>query len=123
MLEMAAIPWLLWILIATGLIAVHEMGHLISTIALGGRITGVHFRGLAVGVGVDLSAIAVTRKAWTLAAGLGAETGMALLGWLVWPSWAWVVCWGLSVLANGVPWWPHNDARRWLALRRAAHRA
>jgi len=113
--------WVLWSGIALGLLIAHEGGHLGMTWALGGRITGVHFRGWAVGIGVDLTTIFPQQKAWTIAAGLLAETLVAIVGWGIHPSWAWMVCWATSVLVNGIPWWSQNDGSRWLALRKAPH--
>ena len=110
-----------WALMASLLVCIHELGHLVTTWAWGGRITGLVFRGVAVGVRVDITAIAPAHKAWTVAAGLLAETGAAGLGCLVHPSLAWPVCWGCSLLANGIPWWSANDASRWIALRRAPY--
>jgi hypothetical protein len=111
---------IVWLLIASVLIVVHETGHLVVTRWYGGSIHGIVFRGIAVGIRVDLTPLSFPQKAHSIAAGLLAETLVAMLGVWVHPTVAWPVCWGLSMAGNALPWWSQNDGSRWLAFRQAS---
>ena len=59
--------------LAAGLIGLHEAGHLFATRALGGRILGLVWRGFAIGVRLDVTALSPAAVAGTLIAGPVAE--------------------------------------------------
>ena len=116
------------LLVAQGLIVVHELGHIVATVRSGGRFLGLVFRGFAVGVKLEVSPLSTRQRLWSQAAGPLAEvaaalalTGAALLS--VVPlhlmPWIWGVV-GVDGLVNLAPWWGQNDGARirtqWRAL-------
>jgi hypothetical protein len=116
------------LLVALGLIVVHEVGHIVATVRSGGRFLGLVVRGFAVGVKLEVSPLSTRQRLWSQAAGPLAEvaaafalTGAAVLA-LVPPhlvSWTWGVVL-LDALLNLTPWWGQNDGARirahWQAL-------
>jgi hypothetical protein len=124
---------MLWILvIAAGLITVHELGHILATVVLGGRFKGLVFRGFALGVKLDLSRLTLRDRLSTVWAGIGAET-LAVLGLGVLEecgvvnlhlfAWATLVL-AIDAFLNLGPWWKDSDGsliRRWQARLRHGH--
>ncbi len=120
--------WPAVLLAGVAAVTLHELGHIVATPRLGGRFMGLVFRGLAVGVQLDVTGLTPRQQAatclagplaaWTVPAALGLA---ALAGWCpaAWAAGATALV-GADTLINMVPWWPHNDGARWRALRRAA---
>jgi len=104
-----------------GLLAAHEAGHVLTTLAWGGRWTGVVWSGWGVGVRLTLDGLTPRQQVWTVAAGPLAEwVGVAIVAWL-WPaglSWALTVT-VLQTVVNGIPWGivPNDGTRLWRAWR------
>jgi len=112
------------LILAAGLLAAHELGHVLTTVGFGGRFRGLVVRGLAVGVALDVSGLSTRRRLGTAWAGIGAEmvvaglvSGLALGGVLNMH----LLAWALIILAadaalNLGPWWSESDGaliRRW----------
>ena len=114
------------LLVAGVLILGHELAHIVATVAYGGRFQGLAFKGLAVGVRLDVTGLSVRQRIGTGWAGMVAEvvlasliTGGALLG--LWPLTLALWAVGLATfdgLLNFGPWWAHNDGARIRAWRR-----
>lgn len=114
------------LLVGVVLVIGHELGHILTAMVCGGRFQGLVFRGFAVGVALDVTALSPAQRLATAWAGVVAETGLlallALGAQLTW--WTWTVpFWALLLLAanaflNLGPWWAHNDGARVRAWRR-----
>ncbi|PSR23290.1 MAG: hypothetical protein C7B47_15960 [Sulfobacillus thermosulfidooxidans] len=109
----------LWELVgvAAGLILLHEGGHMLATRALGGRVLGLVWRGVAVGVRLDVAALSPAAVAWTLIAGPGAAAlGAGVLA-AAWPPAraAVLLIGGCDFLLNLLPWGvvPNDGTRLW----------
>ena len=122
------------LLVAAVLIVGHELAHIVTTVLCGGRFQGLVFKGLAVGVKLDVTPLSVRQRIGTAWAGVATEVTLACLlagGALggLWPTtialWA-VALAAFDMLLNLGPWWAHNDGARiraWrqeLALERAS---
>lgn len=105
------------------MIAAHESGHVFMTRWLGGRFAGVVFRGVAVGVRLNMDGLTPGQIAWTLVAGPVAEALIVAVAGLLFPV---LLPWWLAVLAadwglNLVPWgfFPNDGTRLWRLWRTA----
>lgn len=116
------------LLVALGLLVMHEIGHIVATVRSGGQFLGVVFRGFAVGVKLEVSPLSTRQRLWSQAAGPLAEVMAALLltgaaGLALVPlhlvPWVWGVV-AVDGLVNLAPWWGQNEGARirtqWKAL-------
>ena len=115
---------LIVLLVAAWLLICHELGHILTTVALGGRFQGVVFRGFALGVVLDLSRLSMRGRLGTVWAGVGAEmaaTGavgvLAGMGFLDMRLFAWaLIMLAADATLNLGPWWSASDGaliRQW----------
>lgn len=66
------------LLVAVGLIVVHETGHIVATVRSGDRFLGLVFHGFAVGVKLDVTPLSAGQRVWSQAAGPLADGAAAL---------------------------------------------
>lgn len=118
---MLAIAVLAFGLLSTLLL--HELGHALAAVALGGRVVRVRFAGLGAKVEADLPSVAAQRR--FLCAGAGANVGVAavLAGLAFVDGWStlWAVS-GMHLLFATFALVPagSNDGARLRALRASA---
>ena len=114
------------LLVGVMLVLSHELGHILATLGCGGRFRGLVFRGLAVGVALDVTRLSLAQRLFTAWAGVIAETSLlavlglgAHVGWWPWmiPFWALLLV-AANALLNLGPWWSHNDGARLRTWRR-----
>ncbi len=99
------------------LLASHELGHIVTTVGLGGRFRGLVFRGLAIGVSLDLTGLSIRRRLQTVWAGTlseilvaGALSGLSLAGIVNMRLMAWaLVIVAADATLNLGPWWSKSD--------------
>ena len=104
------------LLVATVLIVGHEMAHIVTTVLCGGRLQGLVFKGVAVGVKLDVTPLGVRQRIGTGWAESATEVALArLLAGGLWTLAA--ALWAVRLapfdgLLNLGPWWAHNDGAR-----------
>lgn len=119
------------LIVAAILLSAHELGHIVTTVGLGGRFRGLVFRGIAVGVSLDLTGLSVRRRLGTVWAGIGAEllvaglvSALALIRVLDMRLMAWtLIIVAVDATLNLGPWWAESDGaliRRWAGRERNA---
>ncbi len=114
------------LLVAGVLILGHELAHIAATVWCGGRFQGLAFKGVAVGVRLDVTRLSTRQRIVTGWAGMATEAGLAVLiatGALLglWPLTLALWAVGLATfdgLLNLGPWWAHNDGARIRAWQR-----
>ena len=114
------------LMVAGVLILGHELAHIVTTVLCGGRFQGLVFKGLAVGVQLDVTPLNVRQRIGTGWAGITTEVALAglLAGGALGGLWPLTVAlWAVGLAAfDGVlnlgPWWTHNDGARIRAWNR-----
>ncbi len=121
------------LILAAALLAAHELGHIVTTVGLGGHFRGLVFRGVAIGVSLDLTGLSLRRRLQTVWAGTLAElafaavlSGLSLAGIVNMHLMAWAI---VIVAANATlnlgPWWSKSDGalirRFWGQRHRPQH--
>lgn len=110
------------IAVAVALVVAHELAHVVTTLALGGRFEGVVVKHvLAVGVKIRVDGLSARQIMLTLLAAPVAELGVTITASVLAPSarslWLLLIMvqWG----ANWVPWWgfPNDGWRLWQLVR------
>ena len=108
--------------VAVVMVVAHEMAHVVSTLAFGGRFEGVIVKHvLAVGVKIRVDGLSARQIAWTLIAAPVAELLVVAAATIIRPqAWAlWLLLLGLQWLMNWTPWpWFPTDGRKLLRLVR-----
>lgn len=110
------------IAVAVTMVVVHELAHVVTTVALGGRFEGVVVKHVvAVGVKIRVDALSARQVAWTLIAAPLAEVLVVVGAWAIQPrAWGlWLMLLGVQWVMNLTPWpWFPNDGRKlWLLMR------
>ncbi|NMP24505.1 hypothetical protein [Sulfobacillus harzensis] len=109
------------IAVAAAMVVAHELAHVVTTLAFGGRFEGVVVKPvLAVGVKIRVDALSARQVAWTLIAAPLAEVLVVAAAWAIQPSaWRlWLMLLGVQWAMNWTPWpWFSTDGRRlWTLL-------
>ncbi|WP_020375033.1 hypothetical protein [Sulfobacillus thermosulfidooxidans] len=103
--------------VAVLMVVVHEMAHVLTALAVGGRWDGLAWRWWAVGVRLRVDGLRPRQVAATLWAAPLAEAVLLASAVVLWPhAWRW---WGALAagqwLVNLMPWpgWPNDGAQLW----------